>query len=60
MNISDRLVGSRSRECVEQFSILLPGEKCESKKALPSVVDCYFHHRMNVPCSVALKVGSPV
>jgi uncharacterized protein (DUF1778 family) len=25
---------------------LVPGEKCESKKALPSIVDCYFHHRV--------------
>ena len=25
-----------------QFSILSPGEKCQSKKALLSVVDCYF------------------
>ena len=31
---------------------LSPGEKCQSKKALPSVVDCYFHHRMNFPCSL--------
>ena len=28
---------------------LVGGRKCQSKKALPSVVDCYFHHRMNSP-----------
>ena len=39
---------------------LVPGEKCESKKALPLVVDGYFHHRMNLPCSVAGKMASPV
>src|SRR6266566_7624490 len=47
-----------ARNCAGQFSILSPGEKCESKKTLPSVVDCYFHRRMNLPCSVAGKVGS--
>jgi hypothetical protein len=36
---------------------LVAGEKCESKNAVPSVVDCYFHHRMNLPCSVIL--GDP-
>src|SRR4029077_14771201 len=41
-----------ARDCAEQFSILSPEEKCESKKALPSVVDCYFHHRMNFPCNL--------
>jgi hypothetical protein len=39
---------------------LSPGEKCQSKKALPSVVDCYFHHGMNFPCSVARKMASAV
>ena len=38
-----------ARNCAGQFSILSPGEKRESKKALPSVVDCYFHHRVNFP-----------
>jgi hypothetical protein len=36
-----------ARNGAEQFSILWPGEECESKKALPSVVDCYFHRRIN-------------
>jgi hypothetical protein len=39
---------------------LSPGEKCQSKKALPSVVDCYFHHRMNLLSSLARKMPSAV
>ena len=36
------------------------GEKCQSKKALPSVVDCYFHHRVNFPHGIAGRMASPV
>ncbi|MFZ0916285.1 MAG: hypothetical protein WAN04_05260 [Candidatus Udaeobacter sp.] len=39
---------------------LVPERKTRKKKALPSVVDCYFHYRMTFPSSIALKVGSPV
>jgi hypothetical protein len=46
--------------CAERFSILPPGEKCQSKKALLSVVDCYFHRRMNLPGSVAGEMASQV
>jgi hypothetical protein len=49
MNLKlDRTIQQTARNCAEQFSILSPGEKCQSKKALPSVVDCYFHHWMNL------------
>jgi hypothetical protein len=40
-----------ARNCAGQFSILSPGEKCQSKKAPLSVVDCYFHHQMKVTSS---------
>src|SRR6476619_1477065 len=49
---STRTIQQTARNCAGQFSILSPEEKCESKKALPSVVDCYFHHRMNFPCNL--------
>ena len=32
---------------------LVAGRKTPSEKALPSVVDCYFHHRMNFPRRVS-------
>jgi hypothetical protein len=61
MNLKlDAAIQQTARNCAEQFSILSPGKKCESRKALPSVVDCYFHHRMNLPCSAAGKMASPV
>src|SRR4029077_17372765 len=49
-----------ARNCAGQFSIPSPEEKCQSKKALPSVVDCYFHHRMNFVHSVVRHVLSTV
>jgi hypothetical protein len=49
-----RAIQQTARNCAEQFSVLSPREKCESKRALPSVVDCYFHHRMNLPSSIRL------
>jgi hypothetical protein len=39
---------------------LVAGRKCQSKKALPSAVDCYFHHRMKLVRRVARKMASPV
>src|SRR5512140_1418350 len=39
---STRTIQQTARNCAGQFSILSPGEKCESKKAPRSVVDCYF------------------
>ena len=30
---------------------LVAGRKMPKQKALPSVGDCYVHHRMNFPCS---------
>ena len=42
MNLnSTRTIQQTARNCAGQFSILSPGEKCQSKKALLSVVDCY-------------------
>src|SRR5512133_617609 len=39
---------------------LVAGRKMAKKKTLPSVADCYFHHGVNLPWSIALKVSSPV
>ena len=39
---------------------LVAGEKCQSKKALPSGVDCYFRPRVNFPSSATRKALSPV
>ena len=36
-----RTIQQTARNFAEHFSILSPGEKCQSKKALPVVVDCY-------------------
>ena len=36
---------------------LVAGRKCQSKKALPSVVDCYFHHRGEFPKQRSLEDG---
>jgi hypothetical protein len=33
---------------------LSPREKCQSKNG---IVDCYFHHRVNFPCSIAGKMA---
>jgi uncharacterized protein (DUF1778 family) len=61
MNLKlDGTTQQTARNCAEQFSILSPGEKCPNKKALPSVVDCYFHHLMDFPRCVGGSVASPV
>ena len=41
MNLNSKwTIQQTARNCAGQFSILSPGEKSQSKRALPSVVDC--------------------
>jgi hypothetical protein len=62
MNLKIEMDNPADREQLRRAILgLVAGRKMRKvKKALPSVVDCYFHRGMNLPRSVAGKMASPV
>jgi hypothetical protein len=61
MNLNLDMDNPADREKLRRAILdLVAGEKCQSKKTLPTVVDCYFHHRMDFSRCVAGSLASPV
>jgi hypothetical protein len=55
MNLKLDMDHPADRELRRAVLDLFAGRKMRKQKALPSVIDCCFHHRMNLPGTVARK-----